>query len=240
VNVIREIIAVAGLAITAAAQPGQPGTGAVSGIVVDETGQPQPGAQLRCQKLSEFARDTRERRVLTQPGFVRSVAAGPGGRFAVADLPPGRYHLCAGGIRPNQVGSCEWGGVAVIVLGAAQTIQNVIRTVREGAVLTVRVADPNRRIVLPEARGAAPRLGRFSLELISPTGSQRRAERISSSLAEHVFQITVPKQWSMRLFLDTDLKVTGEAGTVLETRRPAAQAVSAAGRDQFTVNLVVQ
>jgi hypothetical protein len=63
---------------------------------------------------------------------------------------------------------------------------------------------------------------------------------ISSSVAEHVFQITVPKQWPMRLFLDTDLKVTGDADALLGTRGPAAQVISAAGRDQVTVNLVVQ
>jgi hypothetical protein len=68
----------------------------------------------------------------------------------------------------------------------------------------------------------------------------RRAQRISSSPAEHIFQITVPKQWSMRLFLDTDLKVTGEASSLLETRRPAAQMISASGRDQITVDLLVQ
>lgn len=228
------------IASAAAAAPEQPGTGAISGTIVDEAGQPQPGAQLRCQKLTEYTNDIRGRMVLKEPGFVRSLAAGPGGRFALSDLPPGRYHLCAAGVRPNRVGSCEWGGVAVIALAAGQNIQNVLRTVREGAVVTLRVADPNRKIVLPDARGFAARQGRFSLELVSPTGSQRRAERISSSPAEHVFQITVPKQWPMRLFLDTDLRITGEAGNVLETRRPAAQVISAAGADQVTVNLLVQ
>lgn len=227
------------IASAAAAPPDQAGMGAISGTIVDEAGQPQSGAQLRCQKLNEYTRDIRGRMVLKEPGFVRSVAAGPGGRFALSDLPPGRYQLCAAGVRPNQVGSCEWGGVAVIELAAGQKIQDVLRTVREGAVITLRVVDPNRKIVLPDSRGVAPRQGRFSLELVSPTGSQRRAERISSSPAEHVFQITVPKQWPMRLFLDTDLKVTGEAGSLLETRRPAAQVISAAGRDQVTVNLLV-
>jgi hypothetical protein len=240
-KVTRRIFAVVAsvIALAAAAPPDQTGTGAISGTIVDEAGQPQPGAQLRCQKLTEYTRDIRGRMVLKEPGFVRSVVAGSGGKFALSDLPPGRYHLCAVGGRPNQVGSCEWGGVAVIALATGENIQNVVRTVREGAVITLRVADPNRRIVLPDSRGIAPRQGRFSLELVSPTGSQRRAERISSSPVEHVFQITVPKQWPMRLFLDTDLRLTDEAGKHLEVRRPTAQVISAAGRDQLTVNLLV-
>jgi len=240
--VAREIMAVIALAIASAvpAPPEQPRTGTISGTIVDEAGQPQPGAQLRCQKLTEYTRDIRGRRVLKEPGFVRSVTAGSGGRSALSDLPPGRYHLCAVGVRANQVGSCEWGGVAVISLAAGENIQNVVRTLREGAVITLRVADPNRKIVLPDSRGIAPRQGRFSLELVSPTGSQRRAARISGSPVEHVFQIIVPKQWPMRLFLDTDLRLTDEAGKDLETRRPTAQVISAAGRDQLTVNLLVQ
>lgn len=238
---IRGIVTLVALVIaSAAALPGQAGTGVISGAVVDEAGMPQSGAQLRCQKLDEYTRDVRGHMALKEPGFVRSVAAGPGGAFALSDLPPGRYHLCAVAGRPNQVGSCEWGGVAVIQLTAGQSIQNVLRTIREGAIVTLRVADPNRKIVIPDAGGVAPRQGRFSLELVSPTGSQRRAERISSSPVEHVFQIMVPKQWTMRLFLDTDLKVTGDAGALLGTRGPAAQAISAVGRDQVTVNLLVQ
>lgn len=238
---IREIFAmVASVIASAAAAPlDQAGAGAISGSIVDEAGRPQSGAQLRCQKLNEYTRDIGRRVVLKEPGFVRSVAAGPGGTYVLPDLPPGRYHLCAVGLQLNQVGSCEWGGVAVIALAAGQNLQNVLSTIREGAVVTVRVADPNRKIVLPDAQGVAPRQGRFSLGLVSPTGSYRRARRISNSPVEHVFQITVPKQWSMRIFLDTDLKVTGEAGNVLETRRPSAQVISPAGRDQVTVNLLV-
>ena len=238
---IRGIVTLVALVVaSAAALPGQAGTGTISGAVVNEAGLPQSGAQLLCQKLDEYNRDVRGHMALKEPGFVRSVAAGSGDALALSDLPPGRYHLCAVAGRPNPVGSCEWGGVAVIELTAGQNIQNVLRTIREGTIVTLRVADPNRKIVVPDARGVAPRQGRFSLELVSPTGSQRRAERISNSPVEHVFQITVPKQWPMRLFLDTDLKVTGDAGNVLGTRGPAAQAISAAGRDQVTVNLLVQ
>lgn len=234
------LAAVLAAALSAGALLGQASPGAISGAIVDEAGEPQPGAQLRCQKLTEYTRDVRGRMVVREPGFVRSVAAGPGGKFALPDLPPGRYHLCAIGGRPNQVGSCEWGGVAVISLAAGENVQNVVRTVRDGAVITLRVADPNRRIVVPDPRGMAPRQGRFSVELVSPTGSQRRAERIASSPVEHVFQIVVPKQWPMRLFLDTDLKLADEAGKELEVGRPSALVISPAGRDQITVNLRVQ
>lgn len=212
----------------------------IAGIVVDEGGVPQSGARLSCQKQTGYTKDASGRMVLKEPGFVRSVPTAPDGRFSVLDLPPGRYHVCAGTVRPNQVGSCEWGGVVVIELAAGQKLHNVVRALREGAIITLRVADPNTKIVLPDALGVSPRQGRFSLELVSPSGSQRRAARIGNSSYEHIYQIVVPKQWPMRLFLDTDLKLTGEGGISLETRRPTSQEFSAAGRDQVTVNLQVQ
>ena len=222
------------------AWPDEPGTGTISGVIVDEMGQPQQGALVTCQKLSEYARDDRGRAVLKEPGFVRSVEAGSGGTFAVSNLPPGRYHLCAVGARPNQVGSCEWTGVAVVALADGQRIESISRTVREGAIVTLRVADPGGKIVPSDSAGIGPRQGRFSLELVSPTGFQRRAQRISSSAGEYTFQIKVPKQWAMRLFLDTDLEISGETGSVLESRRPTSLTVSSAGRDQVTVNLLVR
>lgn len=227
-------------AVLAALPAASTGTGAISGTIVDEAGQPQPGVQLHCQKLSEFTKSIIGGLQVKKPGFVRSVLAGSGGKFAISGLPPGRYYLCAAALRPNQVGSCEWGGVAVIDLAAGQIIQDITRIVREGALVTVRVADPNRRIAAAGARGLAPLEGRFSVEFVSPSGSQRRAERISNSAAEHIFQITVPKRWPMRLFLDTALKVTSESGEILETRRPSARPISATDRDQVTVNLVAQ
>lgn len=218
---------------------GQVGTGVISGLVADEAGRPEPGARVTCQKQSEYTRDAARRLVLKAPGFVRTVAADGWGKFQVAELPPGRYHVCADGVKANQVGSCHWGGVGVIELGAGQRLDGIVRTVRAGALLTINVADPNGRIVLADAQGFMPRQGRFVLELVSPTGSQRRAERISGSASGHVYQLTVPKQWAMRMFLDTDLTVRGESGDLLETRRPTALVVSAAGRDQVRVNLSV-
>lgn len=217
---------------------GPVGTSVLSGMVVDDAGKPEPSAEVSCQKLNEYSR-TNGRMVLREAGFVRRAAVDSGGRFMFQNLPPGQYHVCAAGGRPNSVGSCEWGGVPVLTLGPGQNFQNIIRTVREGSIITLRVADPNRRIALPDVHGFSPREGRFSLDLVSPTGSQRRAKRISSSPSEHVFQITIPRQWQMRLFLDTGLRVTGEGGALLETRRPATQVVSAAGREQVTVYLNV-
>jgi hypothetical protein len=218
---------------------GQIREGSISGTIVDEAGKPQPHVQVRCQKLNEFARDAGNRLVLRSPGFIKSVVAAEDGTFAIPDLPPGRYHLCAVGGRPTQLGSCEWGGVPVTHLAAGQDVKNLFRTIRDGALLTVRVRDPNGRIALPDSSGMAPPERRFNLELVSPTGSQRRAGRIESSQSEHIFQLVVPRRWPMRLFLDTAVRITNESGIALESRRPSTLTVSPGENDHLTVILLV-
>jgi len=199
---------------------GSPATGTISGTVTDEAGRPVSGARLVYMKLMEYARDQGGRQFLKEPGFTKSAVAGADGSFLLSGLLPGTYDVCAYGTQPSQVGSCDWGGIPVISLAAGQSVTNLTRTVRNGTVVTLHVADPNGRIGVADSRGRVARERRFFIGLSSESGFYRRAEAISRSPAEHVFRITIPRQMRARLFIDTDLSVTDVSGSPLETGRP--------------------
>lgn len=214
--------------------------GSITGTVVNEAGTPMPGAKVLYGKLSEYTRDRNGRPVLSASGFGKAVTSGSSGRFVLAGLPGGRYEICAYGSQPNQVGSCDWSGVGVVQLAAGQSVQNIIRTIYEGTVVTVRAADPNRKAAIPDSKGKVARERRFSIGLTAESGFYRGAERVSDTATEHVFRITIPKRQSMRLFIDSELKVADSAGNNLETRQPTSQRIPVAASDQVTVNLVIR
>lgn len=81
---------------------------------------------------------------------------------------------------------------------------------------------------------------RFFLGVASLSGYCQPARIVSSGPAEHVFSVTIPKQRSVRLFVDPELAVTDASGNPVETRRPTAPELSPAGRDQLTVDLTVK
>ncbi len=233
-----------GILLTIASVPAfaqiAPAVGSISGTVIDDAGRPVPGAKLVYAKLTEHTRDQDGHQMVKDPGFAKAITAGQDGSFAFSGLPPGRYHVCAYGTQPTQVGSCDWGGVPVITLRADQSIQNVTRRIYEGAVVSIRVADPNGSIAVPDSKGRVARERRFFIGLSSQSGFYRPAARVSQSATDHVFRIIIPRQMVARLFIDSELSVTEASGVPLETRRPTTWQIVPAGREQLTVNLNVR
>lgn len=228
------------LAVSATALAQAPvGSGTLSGTTVDEAGVPPAGARLNYSKLTEYVRDQSGRRVVKELGFSSAVIAGVDGRFSIPGLPAGRYSLCAAGTGQNQVGSCDWTGVPVVLLGAGQEIDNLTRTIRNGTVMTFRVLDQDGRIVLPDSQGKVPPERWLFLGLVSDSGFYRRAELVSKTTSEYVVQLTIPRGASVRLFIDTDLTVTDASGGQLETKRPTTRQISPWGTDELTFELRV-
>jgi len=217
-----------------------PATGTISGTVTDEAERPVPRARLVYMKLTEYARDERGRQIIKEPGFTKSATAGAEGSFVLSGLLAGTYDVCAYGTQPSQVGSCDWGGIPVISLAAGQTVTNLRRTVRNGTVVMLHVADPNARIGVADSKGRVARERRFFIGLSSESGFYRRAQAISRTPTAHVFRITIPRQMPARLFIDTDLSVTDVSGSPLETGRPTLWQMVPAGRETVTVNLNVR
>jgi hypothetical protein len=112
--------------------------------------------------------------------------------------------------------------------------------IHDGTVLTIRVADPGGKVVLPDARGiVAARDRRFFVGVSSGSGVYRRAELVSNAPTEHIFQVKIPAQRPVHLFIDSDLTVSDASGRRVETNRRSSLEVSPAGAHQVTVNLRV-
>ncbi|MGH9720606.1 MAG: carboxypeptidase-like regulatory domain-containing protein [Bryobacteraceae bacterium] len=225
---------------TALAAQTTSGTGSLSGTIVDESGRPVAGAKLSYTKVAEYFRDQSGRLAVKDLGFGGEVMVGADGRFTLSNLPRGNYSLCAWGTRPNQVGSCEWHGLPVVTLAPGQNIGNLTRILREGAILTLRVADPLGRILVPDSNGKilVPSR-RFFIGATSESGFYRRAEVISRTPSQHVFQLRIPKQGAARLFIDSELTVTDGVGNQLETKRRTTRQITPGASDQVTFDLRV-
>jgi len=112
--------------------------------------------------------------------------------------------------------------------------------IRDGALLTILVADPGSRIVLPDVRGnVAARERRFFIGVTSETGRYRRAELVSHSPVLYVFQVTIPRRRSVRLFIDSDLRITDSSGSPIETKQRSSRQVSPGSADRVTLDLRV-
>jgi hypothetical protein len=226
------------------------GTATISGTIVGDSGRPLAGAKLVYTRMVKYARDPHGRLTTTDAGVTDSVTVGTGGAFVLPALPAGSYFLCAYGPRPDHVSGCHWDGGHAIELANGQTVQNIVRTVHDGTIVTIRVNDPNGRIVLPDAKGNVRKERRFFMGVTVPSGYCEPAMVLSSAAGQVVFQVAIPNQQKVRFNIDSELSVSllgsdlpsnnVAAGAPLETGRPTTFQIVPAGRSQVTVDLGVK
>lgn len=223
-----------------AAFPQNPAGGAISGTVVDESGRPVSRARVSYNKHTAYAREAYGGLRVRDPGFSATITAGADGRFTIGGLAAGTYGVCALPGALTQLGSCEWDPVPATKLAPGQIVQNATRVIHEGTVLSIRVADPGGKIVLPDARGnVAARARRFFVGVTVDSGWYRRADLVSHGSGQYVFNVTIPRRRPVRLFIDSDLTVTDAAGRPVETKQRSSQQISPAGAEQLTLDLRV-
>jgi len=206
-------------------------SGSISGTIVDEHGASVSGAEVVIQKLTTFTRSPDGHAVIAQPGFSTTVSADSGGRFSVTGVGAGRYHICGYGTAPSQVASCDWAGVPVVTLEAGQVLTGITRNVVSGVLITLNVADPHGRLTNIE---------RFHIGLGDKTFYQR-AKQVSKTSTSRVFQIAVPPQRTLGLFIDSevDLSILNSVGASLQTGRLTAENIATGSGGQFTISLTL-
>lgn len=242
-KIMRTIILMAVISrfMWAQVQPVESGTGTLSGVVLDERGAPIANAQVLYRTVPRIVRRLGGGWNAVGPLLGASVKTGADGSFVVTGLPAAQYHVCAYGVKPTHLGSCEWQATTSVDLASSATAPLRFQ-IAEGTMLTFEVQDPRQQIRdladLNSANGRLPVSGsnfaigvwagsRYTLaKLVSTVGPTRR------------YQLAIPKSAGVRLFLDTTLNVTDAAGVALPTRTPASTLAASSQGELVTALLI--
>jgi hypothetical protein len=141
------------------------------------------------------------------------------GAFTFSKLLAGKYTMCAqipasDAPRPDTpfVDTCVWGsGQPPVTLAAGQQLTGFVFTAKRGALLKLRVLDPEHVLPQPAASKAPPTLEpELQLMVKSPTGFHHHAAYVAKDPAGRDYQMIVP------LNTVIGLSVRSSAGNVFD------------------------
>jgi hypothetical protein len=182
-------LTLASLACLQAALAQTPAAGSISGSVLSEDGR-----SLRATVTLSFAA------ARGYPAPPWRTLAGANGTFTFSRLPAGRYVLSAqvaasetAPANAPYVDTCVWpSGQPPITLTAGQQVAGIVFTAPKGALLNVRVADPDHLLPQVPANGPAPLDPELQLILKGPDGLYHHARYVSDDSGGRIYQITIP------------------------------------------------
>jgi hypothetical protein len=215
----------------------------LSGVVLGDNNAPVANARVFYQSIPPIVRGPNRRPIATAPIVGGSLQTGADGRFAVSGIPAGIYQLCAYGLTDHQLGSCDWiQGATHADLSAGQTVQNMVLRIAEGALLTFEVKDPESQIRdLADLQVPGGRMplsgGNFAIGVFAGT-RYARAKLASTTPGHRQYQLAIPKNDTVRLFLETSLSVKDAAGATVITHAPGVR-ISPEGQSEMTISLTV-
>ena len=219
-------------------------TGAtISGKVVDGTGNGATGVSITYHTVRQAVIGRNGLPVPSGALVSGSVQTGADGTFSIPNLDPGTYYLCAHPSLVGQVSACEWlGPDSTVSIGAGQNVNGVSFNLLQGTIVTFNISDPNGKIVdladVPTNAGMLPLSGaNFDLGVFSGR-AYHKAARVSASATARTYQVTVPIDNSIRMFLNTKLAVTDANGKAITYGASAPLAGS--GQTAVSVSLAVQ
>jgi hypothetical protein len=219
---------------------GATSSGALLGIVVDDSGKPIGGATVSYKSAQTKAAGVKGQPAITGPLIGSAVKTLADGSFSISGLPPAIYHLCAYGTRDNHLDSCQWGtGTTGVELTAGDTVQ-LRFVVSEGTLVTFQVEDPKHQIrdfeSLPLINGRIPwARANFAVGIWAGT-RYVRAGLVSTNGNMRRYQTAVPKTATVQVVVDTSLRVADANGFVIHGTGPA---VMAGGNREVIVNLAI-
>ncbi len=222
--------------------PSAPTTGTLTGVVVDDKGAPLAGASVLYRTVPTIVRLADGREVITGLALSSGAKSAADGTFNISGMPAATYEFGVYGTQSSHLGSCEWtqGGVRVDLVDG-QTA-HLRFEVAEGTLVTFQVHDPRHQIVdfesLATVNGRSPLAGaNFSVGIWA--GSRyARAKLVSASGSTRTYQVAVPKTATLRLYLDTSLKVADANGAAIALRQQSS-AIAASGQAEVVINSVV-
>jgi hypothetical protein len=190
-----------------------PRTVTISGTVIDDSGAPVAGALVHYNNSPATKTDAYGHVHRTEPFLSSHVVTATDGTFAITALPPSLYWLCAAGVTPVQLRSCDWGQATNSVdLRTAADASGIKLQVVNGLTLTFQVTDAQGKI----------NAGNFRIFVVDQT-RYMDAGLTSVEGSVHNYSLAVPKGRALTLFLDTALQVTDSASKAI---LPLAQATN--------------
>ena len=234
-KMLTAVIIVVSLSSTSVAQDVR--SSSISGAIVGDDGKPIANAMAAYRKLAVFSRAKDLRLTKIDPGFSGTIIAGPDGMFSISGLPAGEFHVCAQGVKTTHLNACVFDGVPLISLSREQVVKNVIYTVHDGGILTIRVNDPDG--LIQTSKGALPHNQRFLIG-VRLAGMYVRAHLLASTPTQKLYAMAIPKQGAARIFIDTDLTVTDSLGNVVHARSLSALQPLSLNAEAATLELIVK
>jgi hypothetical protein len=188
--------------------------GGISGVVLDSATKPVGGATVLCKSIPNYGNPA-----VAQPPAVPtpvpvslSAVTDSAGAFRIAGLPAGAYYVCAVPPSSGLLSSCSYAPKLMIVeVGAGQQVGNATITMLSGAVVRVQVMD---------AGGKIPQGHRFSVVSMAGDGTYEIGIMASQTTGETDYELTIPKDRTSRLMVQTDLTVTDASGASVPLLQP--------------------
>lgn len=212
-------------------------TGSISGVVVLDNRTPLGKSSVQFVRPAKLSRDKFGKLRIIEQAFSGSVFAAADGSFHIDQLSAGSYSLCASGLRPNHLRSCDWeGGNVTIQVTPGSVKRNVRLNVRTGSLVNIKVIDPPGRIRLWDPKGIKRRQTNLGVAVVSKLGYYA-APLLRHSGAQWSYGIAIPIGLPVYLVLDSGLSIIDGSSKPVPNRVPS---VNILAKDTLDVNLNFQ
>jgi len=214
--------------------------GSVVGAVLDDNQRPLASATVVFSRITKLGRDPAGRALQLEPPFSKTVRSGADGKFQAAGLPPGSYHVCAYGTRFEHLSSCQWRSAdPQVSVTAGSVISGLVREIRTGSIVKVRIADPGRKIRIRDPRGARASQTNVAVGVMSEKGEYAGARLVGQDAGGSDYAVAVPRNATLRLFVEAEIDIFDSAGQAVRQGVPSL-AIDVGSRPEVQVNLLAR
>jgi hypothetical protein len=182
---------------------------------VDDSGNPIAGSMVHYNNARKTISDGHGHVRFTGPIVSSHIITAKDGTFAIAGLPASLYWLCANGVKPTHLRSCDWGAPTTSVdLTTAASATNVKLQVVDGVLLTFHVTDTAGKIKDSSTTAGPASPGNFRL-FVMDAHRLMTAQPAGVAANIHQYTMAVPKTRNLRLLLDGTLNVLDASGAAI-------------------------
>lgn len=208
-----------------------PAPGGLTGTLTGSDGTPITGGTLSLSSTRIPPRNPSGRPSLQAGPYV--TRSGAGGTLRFEQLPAGSYLVCAQAPRNQWLGSCDWGAKPQIVSVAAGVTGNLSVVLRKGALVPIRVDDPNRTLSQSQAKGLLVGVGGDD-KLFRP------AVLLSEDAGGRTYESLIPFDFPVKLVLASpSFQLANEQGTPLPAKTTVITYTAPAAQTPPAVRVIV-